>query len=134
MFMYVTTIASLLVTAYNIYVNVYQPNIAAGRVLPVIGSRLMVLVALLLVAAAIIVGIDGGGCSNAIVTSPSSSRARLPRGPERLRFRVWALGESQDSPLAFQLMTRGRPRQHTSRAKPRKPPSPSTAADSVPLA
>jgi len=59
LFMYVTTVASLLVTAYNIYVNVYQPNMAAGRVLPVIGSGLMVLVALLLVAGAIIVGIDG---------------------------------------------------------------------------
>src|SRR3989454_7467726 len=58
-FMYVTTLASLLVTAYNIYVNVYQPNMAAGRVIPVIGSGLMVLVALLLVAAAVIIGIDG---------------------------------------------------------------------------
>src|SRR2546426_6349802 len=59
-FMYITTLASLLVTAYNIYVNVYQPNMAAGRVIPVIGSGLMVLVALLLVAAAVIIGIDGG--------------------------------------------------------------------------
>jgi carbon starvation protein len=58
-FMYVTTVASLLVTAYNIYVNVYKPNMAAGRLVPVVGSGLMVLVALLLVAAAIVVGIDG---------------------------------------------------------------------------
>lgn len=58
-FMYFTTLASLLVTAYNIYFNVYQTNLGAGRVIPVIGSGLMVLVALLLVAAAIVIGIDG---------------------------------------------------------------------------
>jgi len=58
-FMYVTTIASILVTAYNLYFNVYQVNLAAGRVIPVVGSGLMVLVALLLVAAAAIIGIDG---------------------------------------------------------------------------
>jgi carbon starvation protein len=58
-FMYVTTLASLLVTAYNIYANVYNPNLAAGRVIPVVGSGLMVLVALLLVAAAVLIGIDG---------------------------------------------------------------------------
>jgi carbon starvation protein len=58
-FMYVTTVASLLVTAYNLYSNVYQPNLAAGRALPVIGSGLMVLVALLLVVAAAFVGLDG---------------------------------------------------------------------------
>ena len=32
-FMYVTTMASLVVTAYNLYFNVYQPNLAAGRTL-----------------------------------------------------------------------------------------------------
>jgi carbon starvation protein len=58
-FMYITTLASLLVTAYNIYANVYNPNLAAGRVIPVIGSGLMVLVALLLVVAAVLIGIDG---------------------------------------------------------------------------
>jgi len=58
-FMYVTTVASLLVTAYNLYVNVYRTNLAAGRTLPIIGSGLMVLVAVLLVVAAAFVGIDG---------------------------------------------------------------------------
>jgi len=58
-FMYVTTVASILVTAYNLYFNVYQPNLAAGRTLPVIGSGLMVLVALLLVVAAVFIAIDG---------------------------------------------------------------------------
>ncbi len=58
-FMYITTVASILVTAYNLYFNVYQPNLAAGRTLPVIGSGLMVLVALLLVVAAVFIAIDG---------------------------------------------------------------------------
>jgi carbon starvation protein len=58
-FMYVTTVASLLVTGYNLYFNVYQPNLAAGRTLPIIGSGLMVLISLLLVVAAAFVGIDG---------------------------------------------------------------------------
>ncbi len=58
-FMYVTTVASILVTGYNLYFNVYQPNLAAGRTLPVIGSGLMVLVAILLVVAAAFIAIDG---------------------------------------------------------------------------
>ncbi len=58
-FMYVTTIASLFVTAYNLYFNVYQVNLAAGRMIPVIGSGFMVLVALLLVIAALFIGFDG---------------------------------------------------------------------------
>jgi len=57
--MYVTTIASLLVTSYNLYFNVYQINLAAGRVVPVIGSGLMVMVALLLIVAALFIGFDG---------------------------------------------------------------------------
>ncbi len=58
-FMYLTTIASIVVTAYNLYFNVYQPNMKAGRVLPVMGSGLMVLVAVLLVLAALMIGVDG---------------------------------------------------------------------------
>src|SRR5499426_581859 len=48
-FMYITTLASVLVTAYNLYFNVYLPNLQAGRALPAVGSGLMVLVAILLV-------------------------------------------------------------------------------------
>ena len=59
-FMYVTTVASMLVTAYNLYFNVYLPNLQAGRILPAVGSGLMVLVSLLLVVAALCIGIDGG--------------------------------------------------------------------------
>ena len=56
-FMYITTLASVLVTAYNLYFNVYLPNLQAGRMLPAVGSGLMVLVAILLVFAAIFVGV-----------------------------------------------------------------------------
>ena len=58
-FMYITTVASILVTAYNLYFNVYVPNLHAGRMLPTIGSGLMVLVALLLVFASLFIGLDG---------------------------------------------------------------------------
>ena len=73
-FMYITTLASLLVTAYNIYSNVYQTNLAAGRVIPVIGSGLMVLVALLLVAAAVVIGIDGWRAFRRYRRQPAAAR------------------------------------------------------------
>jgi hypothetical protein len=57
--MYITTVASVLVTAYNLYFNVYLPNLQAGRMLPAAGSGLMVVVAILLVLAAVFIGIDG---------------------------------------------------------------------------
>lgn len=58
-FMYATTVASIFVTAYNLYFNVYVPNMQAGRMLPMMGSGLMVVVALLLVLAALFIGVDG---------------------------------------------------------------------------
>jgi len=58
-FMYVTTVASIVVTAYNLYFNVYLPNWQAGRTLPAVGSGLMVVVSMLLVAAALLIGVDG---------------------------------------------------------------------------
>jgi carbon starvation protein len=59
LFMYVTTVASLFVTSYNLYVNVYQVNLAAGRMAPVAGSALLVAMAMLLVVAALVIGFDG---------------------------------------------------------------------------
>jgi carbon starvation protein len=59
-FMYVTTMAANLVTAYNLYTNVFLTNWGVpGRTLPIIGSGLMVLIALLLVVAALFIGYDG---------------------------------------------------------------------------
>jgi carbon starvation protein len=75
-FMYVTTLASVLVTAYNLYFNVYLPNLQAGRVLPTAGSGLMVLVAILLVFAAIFVGVDGFRAFFRYLGKPAPSPAR----------------------------------------------------------
>jgi carbon starvation protein len=80
-FMFFTTIASLLVTAYNIYVNVYQPNMATGRMIPAVGSGLMVVIALLLVVAAVFIGIDGWRAFQryrrrpAVAPKPAAARA-----------------------------------------------------------
>src|SRR5215471_14338939 len=80
LFMYVTTVASLFVSAYNIYSNVYPVNLAAGRVVPVIGSGILIFLALLLVAAAVIIGIDGWRAfqryrQRAAAPTPAAARA-----------------------------------------------------------
>jgi carbon starvation protein len=57
LFMYITTIAATLVTAYNLYATVLiRPNVGA---VPVIGAWLMILVSVLLVVAALYIGYDG---------------------------------------------------------------------------
>ncbi|MBI4494652.1 MAG: carbon starvation protein A [Chloroflexi bacterium] len=59
-FMYLTTIAALLVTIYNLYATVIVPSLGqAGREFAVAGAGAMVLVALLLVVAALFIGYDG---------------------------------------------------------------------------
>ncbi len=56
-FMYVTTIAASLVTAYNLYATIAtKPNMAA---ISVFGAWAMILVSLLLVVAAVVIGLDG---------------------------------------------------------------------------
>jgi carbon starvation protein len=75
-FMYITTLASVLVTAYNLYFNVYLPNLEAGRTRPAMGSGLMVLVAILLVFAAIFVGVDGFRAFFKYLGKPAPSPAR----------------------------------------------------------
>lgn len=77
-FMYLTTVTSILITAYNLYFNVTIPNIRAGRVLPVVGSGLMVLVAILLVMAALFIGIDGWRAFLKYLKRPSASPQAAP--------------------------------------------------------
>jgi carbon starvation protein len=77
-FMYVTTVASIVVTAYNLYFNVYVPNVEAGRVVPVIGSGLMVLMALLLVVAALLIGVDGMRAFVKYLRRPSAAPQPAP--------------------------------------------------------
>ncbi len=77
-FMYITTVASLLVTGYNLYVNVYQPNRDAGRMLPMVGSGLMVLVAILLVVAALFIAVDGLRAFVKYLRRPASAPTTAP--------------------------------------------------------
>lgn len=77
-FMYITTVASILVTAYNLYFNVYQPNLEAGRVLPVVGSGLMVLVAILLVVAALFIAVDGWRAFSKYLSGPAPAPRPAP--------------------------------------------------------
>ncbi|MEK7878460.1 MAG: carbon starvation CstA 5TM domain-containing protein, partial [candidate division NC10 bacterium] len=78
-FMYITTMAANLVTAYNIYSNVFLTNLGVpGRTLPIIGSGLMVLVALLLVIAAFFIGVDGWKAFNRYLRRPAAAPGPAP--------------------------------------------------------
>ena len=77
-FMYVTTVASIVVTAYNLYFNVYLPNWQAGRTLPAVGSGLMVVVSMLLVVAALFIGLDGVRSFFKYLGKPVSSLGAAP--------------------------------------------------------
>jgi carbon starvation protein len=56
LFMYVTTIAASLVTAYNLWDTILSKNPAP---IAIFGSGLMIVIALLLVVAALVIGLDG---------------------------------------------------------------------------
>jgi carbon starvation protein len=57
LFMYITTVAATLVTAYNLYATIaIKPALGA---LPVVGAWAMIIVAALLVVAAVLIGYDG---------------------------------------------------------------------------
>ena len=84
LFMYVTTCAAILVTAYNLYTNVYQINLAAGRMAPVVGAVLMIVVALLLVAAALYIGFDSLRL-RPLRETPADLLAE-PKAPEEMRY------------------------------------------------
>jgi len=62
LFMYVTTIAANLITAYNLWAAVLVPNLGKpGREIPVFGAICLVLIALFLVAAALYIGWEAWG-------------------------------------------------------------------------
>ncbi len=59
-FMYVTTMAATLVTAYNLYATVLVKNLGvAGREIAVVGSLITIAIAVILFVAAIMIGLDG---------------------------------------------------------------------------
>jgi carbon starvation protein len=59
LFMYVTTIAATVVTAYNLWVTVLTPGLQNGWGIAVVGAVAMILVSALLVIAALYIGFDG---------------------------------------------------------------------------
>jgi len=76
LFMYVTTIAANLVTAYNLWATVVQTNIGkAGREFVVGGALLMILIALFLVAAALYIGYDAWRAYNRMKTTQKAAPA-----------------------------------------------------------
>jgi carbon starvation protein len=59
-FMYVTTMAATLVTAYNLYVTVFIKQLGQpGHEIAVIGSLITIVIAIILFVAAILIGVDG---------------------------------------------------------------------------
>lgn len=76
LFMYITTIFAILVTAYNLYVTVFLANLGQpGREVPVIGAGLMIVVSLLLVVAALVIGYDGWQAYQRYRTRPAAPQA-----------------------------------------------------------
>jgi carbon starvation protein len=60
LFMYITTMAATLVTAYNLYATVFIKQLGQpGREIAVIGSLLTIGIAIILFVAAVMIGIDG---------------------------------------------------------------------------
>jgi hypothetical protein len=58
--MYITTMAATLVTAYNLYATVFVKQLGQpGREIAVVGSLITIAIAIVLFAAAILIGIDG---------------------------------------------------------------------------
>lgn len=57
-FMYITTLAAFLITAYNLYVQVFTSAFASNPIV-MVGAWFMIIVDLLLFVAAIIIGYDG---------------------------------------------------------------------------
>jgi carbon starvation protein len=56
LFMYITTIAATILTAYNLWATVLTKDVGT---VPLIGAWLMIIVAVLLVVAALFIGYDG---------------------------------------------------------------------------
>jgi carbon starvation protein len=74
-FMYVTTMAANVVTAYNLYATVLIPNLGQpGRELPVIGAALMIVVAIILDVAALVIGYDAWVASRKYRERPAAAQ------------------------------------------------------------
>lgn len=77
LFMYVTTVAANLVTAFNLWVQVVQPNWGkAGREPAILGGVLMILIAILLVGAALIIGWEAWKAVQKLRAQPAVAPAK----------------------------------------------------------
>jgi carbon starvation protein len=78
-FMYVTTIVANLITAYNLFKTVFEPNFGKpDYIVPVAGSGLMILVALFLVGAALYLGWAGWQAYNRLKgAAPAPAAAKI---------------------------------------------------------
>lgn len=73
LFMYVTTIAANLITAWNLWATVVQPNLSKpGREFVIGGAVLMILIALFLVIAALYIGYDAWRAYNRMKTTQAA--------------------------------------------------------------
>jgi carbon starvation protein len=76
LFMYVTTLAATLVTAYNLFATIAtKPELGA---LPVAGAWAMIIVAILLVVAAVLIGVDGWQAYNRYSKGGAPQAAAAP--------------------------------------------------------
>jgi hypothetical protein len=73
-FMYVTTMAGTLVTAYNLYASILSNPKVSGQPINVIGAVGMIIVALLLFAAALVIAYDAWGSWQKMRASPPPLR------------------------------------------------------------
>jgi len=69
-FMYVTTMAGTLVTAYNLYASILSNPHVAGQPINVLGAVAMIIVAILLFAAALLIAYDAWGAWQKLRASP----------------------------------------------------------------
>jgi carbon starvation protein len=69
-FMYVTTMAATLVTAYNLYASILSNPKTAGQPINLIGTAAMIIVALLLFIAALLIAYDAWGSWQKIRAAP----------------------------------------------------------------
>ena len=69
-FMYVTTMAGTLVTAYNLYASILSNPHVAGQTINVLGAVAMIIVALLLFSAALVIAYDAWGAWQKLRPSP----------------------------------------------------------------
>ena len=68
-----------LVTAYNLYITVFATNLGQPwRLLPIVGSGLMIIIALLLVVAAGFIGYDGYRAYQRLRGQPTARPAAAP--------------------------------------------------------